>query len=87
MLLRRRRFKTAELRAAVHPTPLKEVLKNLKLLGEVEWYQIWRHTTIIKLTKGVGLNILIKEASQPVATTRPNVKNKTNERTFRKTKS
>jgi hypothetical protein len=87
MQLRRRRFKTADLRAAVHPVLLNEVLKNLKLLGEIEWYQIWRFTTIIKLTKGVGLNILIKEASQPVATTRPNIKNKTNERTLRKTKS
>jgi len=82
-----KKFKTSELREIVSPTPLKEALRNLKLHGEVAWYQIGRYNTIISLTKFSGLAMMIKEASQPVAATRPNIKNKTNERTIRKTKS
>lgn len=80
------KFKTAYLRDIVHPTPLKEALHNLKIGGEIAWYKIGRYSTIISLTKFSGLAMIIKEASQPVATSRPNTKNKVNERTFRKTK-
>jgi hypothetical protein len=80
------RFKTQYLRDIVHPVPLKEALRTLKLQGEVEWYKIWRYTTIIRLTKHSGLSMMIKEASQPVAATHSHVKNKTNDRPQRKIK-
>lgn len=72
---RRRRFKTQYLRDVVHPTPLKELLRDLKLKGEVEWYRIWRYTTIIKLTKHSGLAMMLEEASKPVVNPRPYVNN------------
>lgn len=87
MLLRRRRFKTAFLTALVHPVPLLEALRELQLSGDIEWFEFGKYNCTIKLTKYSGLDMIIKEASQPVATTRPNIKNKTNERTLRKTKS
>lgn len=82
--LRRRRFKTAFLAALVHPIPLLESLKELQKLGNIEWFQYGKYNTIIKLTKHSELDSLIKEASQPVATTRLNKKHAT---TIRKTKS
>lgn len=87
MQLRRRRFKTAFLTSLVHPTPLLEALKELQANGDIEWFEYGKYNCIIKLTKYSGLDMIIKEASQPIATPRPNVKNKTNERTLRKTKS
>lgn len=86
MQFRRRRFKTAFLAALVHPTPLLEALRELQLSGEIEWFQYGKFNCIIKLTKFSGLGMIIKEASQPVANTRPVIKNKTNERTLRKIK-
>lgn len=87
MQLRRRRFKTSFLTSLVHPVPLLEALKDLQNNGDIEWFEYGKYNCTIKLTKYSGLDILIKEASQPVATTRPNIKNKTNERTVRKTKT
>lgn len=87
MQFRRRRFKTAYLAALVHPTPLLEALRELQLSGDIEWFQYGKYNCIIKLTKYSGLSMMIKEASQPVATPRPVIKNKTSERTIRKIKS
>lgn len=87
MQFRRRRFKTAFLTTLVHPVPLLEALKELQEHGDIEWFEYGKYNCTIKLTKYSGLDMMIKEASQPVATTRPNIKNKTNERALRKTKS
>jgi hypothetical protein len=86
MLFRRRRFKTAFLSALVHPTPLLEALRELQLNGDIEWFEYGKYRCTIKLTKYSGLAMIIKEASQPVAIIRPNIKNKTSEKPFRKTK-
>jgi hypothetical protein len=82
----RQKFKTKYLRDIVRPIPLKEALRNLRIQGEIAWYTIGRYNTTICLTKYSGLDMMIKEASQPVAITRHNIKNKTNERTLRKIK-
>jgi hypothetical protein len=86
MKFRRRRFKTAFLASLVHPLPLLEALKGLQERGDLEWFEYGKYNCTIKLTKYSGLDIIIKEASQPVAATKVNPK-KINERTFRKTKS
>lgn len=80
------RFKTQYLRDVVHPTPLKEALRELKIRGEVASYKIGRYTTIIKLTKHSGLAMILEEASNPVANPRPYVHNKNHDR-LRKIKS
>lgn len=87
MQFRRRRFKTAFLANLVHPVPLLDALKELQANGDIEWFEFGKYNCTIKLTKYSGLDMMIKEASQPVATARHNIKNKTNERTLRKTKS
>jgi hypothetical protein len=93
MLLRRRRFKTAFLASLVHPTPLLEALRELQTNGDIEWFEYGKYNCTIKLTKYSGLDMIIKEASQPVAIQNSKRQNrlgyniKTNERTLRKTKS
>lgn len=74
MKLRRRRFKTAFLRALVHPTPLLEALKSLRESGDIEWYEYGAYNCTIKLTKYSGLDMLIKEATEPLAATKPQIK-------------
>jgi len=86
MQFRRKRFKTAFLTALVHPIPLLEALKQLQENGDIEWFEFGKYNCTIKLTKFSGLAMMIKEASQPVATPRPNIKNKTNETAPRKIK-
>jgi len=66
MRFRRRRFKTAFLAALVHPTPLLEALMELAAKGDLEWYEYGKYNTTIKLTKHSGLDILIKESTQPI---------------------
>ena len=83
MKFRRRRFKTAFLAALVHPIPLLEALRSLQDSGDIEWYEFGKYRCTIKLTKASGLAMMIQEASQPVATTRPKTKNNADK--FRKT--
>lgn len=88
MQFRRRRLKTADLAALVHPTPLLEALKGLVDQGELEWYELGKYNCTIKLTKSSGLAMILKEASIPVANPRPYVNNKSNNvKRLRKTKS
>ena len=86
MTFRRRRFKTRFLETLVHPTPLLEALRELQERGDIEWYEYGKYRCIIKLTKASGLDMMIKEASQPVANSRPYVRNKSNNEKLRKTK-
>jgi hypothetical protein len=60
----------------VHPIPLLEALQELKAQGNLEWYEYGKYNTTIKLTKHSGLDMIIKEASTPVANNRPFVRNK-----------
>lgn len=77
MNFRRRRFKRTFLEALIHPTPLIEALDDLKANGYIEWYEMGEHkSVIIKLTKCSGLDMILEEASKPVANSRPYVKNK-----------
>lgn len=87
MQFRRRRLKTSFLTALVHPIPLLDALKELQNKGDIEWFEYGKYNCTIKLTRYSGLGMMIKEASQPVAIIRPNIKNKTNETTYRKTKT
>jgi len=87
MQFRRRRLKTSFLSALVHPVPLLDALKELQDRGDIEWFEYNKYNCVIKLTKLSGLAMVIKEASQPVATVRPNTKNKNNETTLGKTKA
>lgn len=86
MKLRRRRFKTAYLAALVHPIPLLDALQELKDRGDLEWYEYGHYNTTIKLTTDAGLDMIIKEASTPVANGRPYVANKNAKITVRKIK-
>lgn len=85
MQFRRRRFKTAFLRALVHPTPLLEALFELGARGDIEWFEYGKYNTTIKLTRHSGLDMMIKEATELKAPVKPHIKNKSNEK-FRKTK-
>lgn len=82
ILQRRRRLKTKTLRELTAPSSLEEVLKGLKEIGEIEWYEIGHFRTTIKLTKTAGLDKLIKEISKPVVNPRPYVANKNNDPKF-----
>jgi hypothetical protein len=88
LILRRRRFKRAVLAALVHPLSLDEALEELKANGDIEWYEMGEHkTVIIKLTKYSGLDMILKEESKPVVNPRPFVRNRLNAKTDRKIKS
>ena len=85
--IRRKRLKTSFLENVVHPIPLLEALGALVENGDLEWFEYGKYRCTIKLTKYSGLDMILKEASQPVASGRPYVPNKTNDKKFvRKTK-
>lgn len=79
MTFRRKRLSTNKLAALVAPTPLKEALQELLLRGDIEWYELGKYRTTIKLARNVELNTILKEASVPVVNPRPYVANRKNE--------
>jgi hypothetical protein len=74
---RRKRFKTSELAALAHPYPLQEVLQDLIVRGDLEWYELGKYRTTIKLTKTTDISTIFKEATKAVINPRPYVANKT----------
>lgn len=76
-MIRRRRFSTKKLTELVAPEPLKDALHELVVRGELEWYELGKYRTTIKLTKLSGLDKLLREASTPLINPRPYVANKT----------
>lgn len=73
---RRRRLPTKQLAALVAPTPLLEALQELRLRGDIEWFELGRYRTTIKLAITVDLLRILKEASAPIINPRPHVINK-----------
>lgn len=72
-----KKFAARHLIEIVSPIPLKEVLEELKAKREISHYRIRKYSVLIKLTKLAGLDMLLKEASNPVINPRPYVANKT----------
>lgn len=75
----RRRFTTKYLSSLVAPSPLKDALQELVLRGDLEWYELGKYRTTIKLTKTTDLSTILKEASAPITNPRPYVANKSND--------
>ena len=76
---RRKRLKTKQLQSAIAPYSLHDILHELKQRGDVEWYEIGKITTIIKLTVTTDLATLLKEQTTPIANPRPYIANKSND--------
>lgn len=76
---RRKALKTKKLQEAVAPHSLADILHELKQRGDVEWYEIGKITTTIKLTVTVDLATLLKEQTTPIANPRPYIANKSND--------
>lgn len=79
MRFRRQRLSTLKLAALVAPTPLKEALQELLLRGYLEWYELGKYRTTIKVSMNVELENILKEARTPIVNPRPYIANRKNE--------